>query len=216
MQSGVILSPFREEWNGLFREEKERLERALDQNCLAVHHVGSTAVRALLSRDEIDLLAVVEDISLLERHAGVLLSLGYEKAEERIYRKTGYTLYLCERHEKKRIGGFLAIRTYLEDFSESAEEYIKIKNASCRDAAEYQAAKSAFLEKIARDAERYYKRQSRLALTISLCGVLGAFAGLSVGAFLGSAENGAFIGLLIGVALGAFPWLLSRFRRKEK
>ncbi len=216
MQSGVILSPFREEWNGLFREEKERLEKALDQNCLAIHHVGSTAVRTLVSRDEIDILAVVEDVSLLERHAGVLLSLGYEKAEERMYRKTGYTLYLCERRERKRIGSFLAIRTYLDDFLPSAEEYVKIKNASCGDAAKYQTEKSTFLEKIARDAERYYKRQSRFALTLSLCGVLGAFVGLSVGAFLGNAENGAFVGLLVGALLGALPWLLSRLRRKEK
>lgn len=214
MQSGVILSPFKEEWNGLFREEKERIKRALDQNCLAVHHVGSTAVRALVSRDEIDILAVVEDVSLLERHAGVLLALGYEKVGNCVYRKTGYALYICERREKKRIGSFLAIRTYLDDFLSSADEYVRIKNASCGDASAYQTAKSAFLEKIARDAERYYKRQSRLALTLSLCGVLGAFAGLSVGAFLGNAENGTFAGLLVGVALGALPWLFSRFGRK--
>ncbi len=218
MKNGITLSPFREEWLGIFHEEKGRLRDALDRNCVAIHHVGGTAVRGLSSRPVIDILAVVRDAALVERHERVLTSLGYIRdGEERVYRKgDSFVLYLCETRERERIAGFLGVREYLNDFSASAEEYTKIKLSFCEEASAYETAKRAFLEKIGRDASRYYKRQSRLILSLCVCALLGAFAGLAVGAAFDSGENGAFLGLLLGAAVGTLPRLIRHRRRKEK
>lgn len=53
--------PYKTIWPNLFESEAAQIRLALKQNVIAIHHIGSTAVPGLLSKDKIDIIAVVKD-----------------------------------------------------------------------------------------------------------------------------------------------------------
>ncbi|MGA9530353.1 MAG: GrpB family protein, partial [Candidatus Babeliales bacterium] len=55
----IVLEPYNQLWPQLFKKEAKQIQKALGENCLAVHHVGSTAVPGLISKPVIDVIVVV-------------------------------------------------------------------------------------------------------------------------------------------------------------
>ena len=53
--------PYDPIWPKIFEIESENIKQALGDNCVAIHHVGSTAVPGLSSKPKIDIIAVVKD-----------------------------------------------------------------------------------------------------------------------------------------------------------
>ena len=54
----------RSEWPNLFEIEAGFIKNALGDNCIAIHHIGSTAVPGLSAKPIIDIFPVVKDILL--------------------------------------------------------------------------------------------------------------------------------------------------------
>ena len=77
MTSIIEVVPYRNEWPGLFAAEARLIAQALGDNCLAVHHIGSTAVPGLAAKPVIDLLPVVKNIVEVDQSAAAMLQLGY-------------------------------------------------------------------------------------------------------------------------------------------
>ena len=66
----VEIKPYDPNWTNIFEKEAAIIKEALGNNCLEIHHVGSTSVLGLAAKTTIDIIAVVSflffDKSLLE------------------------------------------------------------------------------------------------------------------------------------------------------
>ncbi|MBL8676023.1 MAG: GrpB family protein, partial [Alphaproteobacteria bacterium] len=71
----IEIVPYNPAWPQMFGEEAAHIKQALGDACIAIHHVGSTAVPGLCAKPKIDIIAVVKEgvvsISLLKK-------IGYE------------------------------------------------------------------------------------------------------------------------------------------
>ncbi|NQY43760.1 MAG: GNAT family N-acetyltransferase [Legionellales bacterium] len=59
----IEVVPYDPEWPSIFIQEAKKIKLALGDKCLAIHHVGSTAVPNLAAKPKIDIIAEVEDLT---------------------------------------------------------------------------------------------------------------------------------------------------------
>ena len=73
--STVEVVPYNPQWPEMFLEEAAKIRAALGENCVTIHHIGSTSIPGLSAKPIIDMVPVVKDI--LKVDAASLESLGY-------------------------------------------------------------------------------------------------------------------------------------------
>lgn len=76
----IIVVPYDSKWPELFLEEATAIKAALGDNCITIHHMGSTSVPGLAAKPTIDMIPVVKDI--LKVDAQGLEKLGYTNRGE--------------------------------------------------------------------------------------------------------------------------------------
>ena len=133
MPSKIEVVPYDSNWPILFEEEAVTLKQALGDNCVAVHHVGSTAVPGLCAKPKLDIIAVVRE-KALSVHA--LQRSGYEyRGEFNIPLHLGFrkrpplsniNLHVYEEGNPE-IELNLMFRDYLRHHSEALEDYAALK-----------------------------------------------------------------------------------------
>ncbi len=74
----IEVVPYNPAWPSLFEEEAAKIRQALGSNCIAVHHIGSTAVPGLSAKPIIDMIPVVLDIMRIDQSLPNMRALGYE------------------------------------------------------------------------------------------------------------------------------------------
>ncbi len=57
----IEIMPYDLDWPKIFEVEASAIKQALGDNCLDVHHIGSTAVPGLIAKPIIDIIAVAQD-----------------------------------------------------------------------------------------------------------------------------------------------------------
>ncbi|MDQ8738696.1 GrpB family protein [Paenibacillus sp. LHD-38] len=156
----VYLIPWTNEWEKEFTKESRKIKSDLGELILAVHHVGSTAVKNLSAKPIIDIAIELTDFQLGKNCIQGLETLGYEyrgtdilpdrhyfsKGEPRTHQihmfQTG-SLYL-----KKQ----LAFRDYLLRNDEALDEYQTLKERLSKvhqtDKVTYSHAKTDFINSI--------------------------------------------------------------------
>lgn len=77
MPRRVVVVPYDPAWPALAAAEAARLRAALDENVLAIHHFGSTAVPGLCAKPILDLLPVVADLGRVDGYNARMIALGY-------------------------------------------------------------------------------------------------------------------------------------------
>lgn len=80
VQSGqqlVQVVPYDASWPQAFALEAERIKKAMGDNCLEVHHIGSTSIPGLAAKPVIDMIPVVADISQVDEANARMQALGY-------------------------------------------------------------------------------------------------------------------------------------------
>lgn len=128
-----------QQWPELFRSEAEKLRMVFRDDARAIEHVGSTAVPELPSKPTIDILILVDDISVADRYAAGMESLGYLDLGD--YLKKGSHLFAKERpgnadrlfnvhvfpvnHQHSQ--NMLRLRDYLRANPEEVTGYAKLK-----------------------------------------------------------------------------------------
>jgi GrpB-like predicted nucleotidyltransferase (UPF0157 family)/GNAT superfamily N-acetyltransferase len=149
-------------WPALYELERERLAPLLE--ALEIHHIGSTAVRGLLAKPIIDMVALVDDL-----HAPIaaLIDSGYQYA--RAFNATlTHRRFLCyptashrthhlhlvdDRPELERR---LRFRDRLRADPALADEYVALKRALAarypEDREAYTEAKAPFIERVEHQA----------------------------------------------------------------
>lgn len=77
MSRVIEVVPYRSEWTNLFASEAQLIQQALGDNCVAIHHIGSTAVPGLAAKPVIDIIPVVKNILVVDQANAAMEQLGY-------------------------------------------------------------------------------------------------------------------------------------------
>lgn len=74
---------YRDEWETLFEDERDRLHRELDDKMISIEHFGSTSVPGLAAKPIIDICPIVPDMDAAHACKPIMLDLGYQFNAER-------------------------------------------------------------------------------------------------------------------------------------
>ncbi len=148
MSKEIQVAPYDPNWPHIYEKEAALIWQALSGNCLAIHHIGSTAVPGLAAKPKIDMIAVVKDgeisIPQLEK-AGFAY-----KGEWNIPFKFGFTkrgqdeinLHVFEEgHPEIELN--ILFRDHLRSNPQSLKEYAQIKETLIEDEASFQKQKGS-------------------------------------------------------------------------
>lgn len=149
MRKEIVVIPYQSKWTEAFAKESKQLRSALESNCVAVHHVGSTSVPGLSAKPVIDIIAVIKDRDAV---MGQLQAIGYQyKGEYNIPMRLFFNrnedmpvnLHVYEEgHAEIELN--LLFRDYLQSHPEVKEEYAALKNALLKDESAYEKRKASF------------------------------------------------------------------------
>lgn len=141
--------PYNPAWPLCYQEEAKRIEGALDDNFLAVHHVGSTSVPGLAAKPKIDIIAVVKRP---EETVEQLKTIGFDyRGENNIplhYKfskrdPVNVNLHVYENNHPE-IELNLTFRDYLRNHQEIKEEYAVLKHELLDQGISFEENKSMF------------------------------------------------------------------------
>lgn len=157
MSQQVRVVAYDARWADEFRKESEKIKEILGGECVAVHHIGSTAVEGLQAKPIVDIMPVVKDIGKIDALYPEFEALGYECMGEfgiagrRYFRKGGdertHQVHIFEESNRADIGRHLAVRNYLRTHEEERRAYGELKETLAR--------------KFPRDIEKYCDGKER-------------------------------------------------------
>ena len=139
----VVVLPYDPQWKTAFGAIKAEVEAALGDLCLAVEHVGSTAVEGLCAKPIIDLDVVIADMSffpaVVQRLAGIGYlhegDLGIPEREAFCYSGKEHLmrhhLYVCPRNSRE-LHRHLTFRDFLRANPEAVAAYGAVKAEAAR------------------------------------------------------------------------------------
>ncbi|QHA90904.1 GrpB family protein [Bacillus sp. N1-1] len=165
----VEVQEFKEIWRELFLLEARKIEQVYGDNMIEIHHIGSTAVEGLKAKPVIDLLPVVNDLTLVDQKNPEMKKLGYESLGEngltgrRFFRKGGdqrsHHVHLYEKGNPD-IDRHLAFRDYLiahpEDRLRYGEKKAKLAERYPNDMEAYIMGKDSLVKEIEMKALDWY------------------------------------------------------------
>jgi GrpB-like predicted nucleotidyltransferase (UPF0157 family) len=133
MKNHIEVVPYDPNWPEMFSTEEAIIRTALSDNCVAIHHVGSTSVPGLAAKPKIDIVAVAKD---RKRAITDMEKAGYaHRGEWNIPLKYGFTkrgatsvnlhLFFDENHPEIELN--LKFRDYLRAHPDVCEQYTAIK-----------------------------------------------------------------------------------------
>ena len=126
-------------WHKKYEEEKAVVTDILQDNCLAVYHIGSTSVPRLAAKPIIDIMAAVKSLDKVDEVAEKFEKAGYEYLGEfgisgrRYLRKGGdertHQIHIFRADDLDNIERHLAFRDYMRSHEAAREEYARLKTA---------------------------------------------------------------------------------------
>lgn len=162
-------------WRARFLEEKDILWCAAGSVALAVHHIGSTAIPGIKSKDTVDILFEVRSIRQLQDLNLQMEAAGYISQGE--FGIKGREFYI--KGEKKRVVHLHAFEAchpeierhilfveYLRQYPERARQYQVVKqqaqaaHSACPE--RYTDAKAAIIRQIDTEAQEWKKQLRNL------------------------------------------------------
>jgi len=73
----VILSKYDPAWLTMFENSAREIRGILQENCVQIHHIGSTAIPAIFAKPIVDVMPIVKNIHLLDTLNSQFEALGY-------------------------------------------------------------------------------------------------------------------------------------------
>jgi GrpB-like predicted nucleotidyltransferase (UPF0157 family) len=136
----IVLVPHDARWFSEFERESAAVATALGDTLVELHHIGSTAIPAIVAKPVIDMLAVVRDLGLVDVRAPALELLSYEAMGEfgikgrRYFRKNDSDGVRTHQVHAFVVGSpdvhrHLAFRDYLRSHPAEAQRYSELKLA---------------------------------------------------------------------------------------
>jgi GrpB-like predicted nucleotidyltransferase (UPF0157 family) len=167
MQRKVEVVPPSPLWSKAFVKESQQVARALGENLVNIHHIGSTAIPNIYAKPIIDMLVEVRSLESVDEGRTAIESLGYEVLGEfgipgrRFCRKDNAEglrthhihIFLAGSAQVER---HLAFRDYLSTHPAMAQAYSDLKRSLAAkfptDISGYMDGKDAFIQEMDRQA----------------------------------------------------------------
>jgi GrpB-like predicted nucleotidyltransferase (UPF0157 family)/N-acetylglutamate synthase-like GNAT family acetyltransferase len=131
----IEVVPHNPNWPELFKTESIKIKQALSDNCIEIHHIGSTSVPELAAKPIIDMILVVRDICAVDQLA--MDTLGYEARGEfgipfrRFFTKgkdlRANNVHVFER-DSSEIERHLNFRNWMRNNPKDRDAYAELKN----------------------------------------------------------------------------------------
>lgn len=74
----IRVVPYDPFWEVEYENESQKIKNILKDILVEVYHIGSTAVKGLAAKSIIDIMPVVTNISLVDKHNKEFVAIGYE------------------------------------------------------------------------------------------------------------------------------------------
>ncbi len=142
MAQHVTVVGYNPEWALKYAEEKDIIAGILKDNCIAIYHIGSTAVPGLAAKPVIDIMAAVKNLEKADAVAEEFVKTGYEYLGEfgisgrRYLRKGGdertHQIHIFRADDWHNIGRHLAFRDFMRNHRKEREEYAELKISLAR------------------------------------------------------------------------------------
>ena len=169
MAQHIIVVDYDPCWEQQYLAEAKTIRAILGENCTAIFHIGSTAVRGLKAKPIIDIMPVVCSIAAVDEKQGAFEETGYEylgefgMAQRRYLRKGGdertHQVHIFQETDRINIERHLAVRDFLRAHSEIARQYGALKESLARrypyDIEGYCDGKAAFVKDLEHQALRW-------------------------------------------------------------
>ena len=214
MARKVEVVPYDPAWPAVFKGESRLLKAVFGRNCMAIYHIGSTAVPGMMAKPVIDILISVKDLGKADACNDKMADLGYEALGEygisgrRFFRKGGdqptHHVHVFENTNQVEIQRHLAVVEYLTSHEKRREEYAELKAylavAYPEDIAGYAEGKAYFVAQLEQEAlnsrlqENQKEETSGRSVPMSLGMCLGLVLGMAVFENIG-------VGLCVGMCL---------------
>ena len=178
MAQHVIVTEYNPLWPQLYRQEAEQIRAILRDNCVAIHHIGSTAVVGLCAKPVIDIMPVVVSLARVDAQKKAFEAIGYEVLGEfgiagrRYLRKGGdertHQLHIFEQGADEQIERHLALRDYLRAHPQDAAVYGRLKRQLAQqfpwDIESYCDGKDDLVRKLEQTALQWRRNKEQSAL----------------------------------------------------
>lgn len=129
--------PYNIAWPEQFAEQAKILKSIFSDEAVFIEHIGSTAVHGLSGKPTIDILILVEDISVVDRLKEQMEIVGYHSLGEyvtegaHLFAKEHDNTRICNIHVFQKnhphVKEMLQLRDYLRAHPEVVNEYSKLK-----------------------------------------------------------------------------------------
>lgn len=137
MSRVIAVVPYDPQWPSLFAQEAAALYKVLGDNCLEIHHIGSTAVPGLAAKPVIDMIPVVADITCVDACNEHMRALGYDPQGEfgmpfrRFFQKgtdnRTHHVHIFEQGSAE-IERHLKFRDWMRTHTDDRQAYAQLKN----------------------------------------------------------------------------------------
>jgi GrpB-like predicted nucleotidyltransferase (UPF0157 family) len=175
MQRIVEIVPHNPDWKQDFEAEAVFWRTVFGEEVVAIHHIGSTAIRGISAKPIVDLLVVVRGIQRVDAFGARLAASGYLPRGEngipgrRFFIKGTEALRTHHIHVfgagHPDISRHLEFRDYLNAHPDAAQEYGRLKEelaaAHRRDIDGYVAGKDEFIQVVQERAHQWAMGQRR-------------------------------------------------------
>ena len=176
MRRHIVVTDYQPLWEQQFEMIAAMVRRILGDNCVAIHHIGSTSVKGLSAKPTIDVLPVVKRIEAVDGCQACFEAEGFEYLGE--YGITGRRylrqvvgeddkahLHIFSENSQMVIIRHLAVRDYLRQHYAEAEAYAALKKELAMhypyDVEGYCDGKDAFVQALERRALAWYKNEQK-------------------------------------------------------
>ena len=170
MPQHVIVRDHQSSWALEYSREKSLITSVLGDSCLAVYHIGSTAVPGLAAKPIVDMMVAVRSLARADEARARFEAAGYEWMGEfgiegrRYLRKGGdertHQIHIFQGDDWDSIIRHLAFRDYMRTHTEAREEYGRIKNELALrfpyDIGSYCDGKDEFVKRMERSVLEWY------------------------------------------------------------
>ncbi|MCR8659032.1 GrpB family protein [Paenibacillus endoradicis] len=153
----VRLTPFSDKWAQMFQDEVNNLKAIFEELIINFEHFGSTSVPGMKAKPVIDMMCIVNEISIVDSFNEKMNALGYDIAGEwgidrrRLFRKGGdnrtHHIHFYQ-FNNPQIERHLVFRDYLRSHPEEVARYSQFKEEIARqfeNTSGYSPAKKAFV-----------------------------------------------------------------------
>lgn len=137
MNQHVVVTDYNPLWAKKYEKESLLIKGILEDNCIAIYHIGSTSVPGLAAKPIIDIMVAVRSLEMADKVSETFSGIGYEYLGEfgiagrRYLRKGGaertHQIHIFQADDWNNLGRHLAFRDYMRTHKREREEYAKMK-----------------------------------------------------------------------------------------